>query len=150
IRYDWQKFKVWEITPTPPRDVIIRNHTYHDLAVSAGGAFVAGDATTRFHQSVVVRSPEVNELYSSGLHQGVAGIEEGDARLRPETGIKTTISQSLDLMERLHIEIGLFSHLLYDFIYLQPEDELRLTIRGAFPVYRYRQQDAWLRGVDIV
>src|SRR5690606_28772482 len=27
---------------------------------------------------------------------------------------------------------------------------LRLTIRGAFPVYRYRQQDAWLRGVDIV
>ncbi len=149
-RYDYQYFKVWAISTTLPREVNVITHTYDDLAFSVGGAITYGAAETRLHQALVVRSPEVNELYSNGLHQGVAGIEEGEPSLRPETGLKTTLTQSVDFANVVHLEVGLFAHLFYDYIYLEPQDELRLTIRGAFPVYRYRQQDALLHGIDVV
>ena len=36
------------------------------------------------------RPPEI-ELYSFGLHQGVSGIEEGNADLNVEKGFKSTL-----------------------------------------------------------
>ena len=91
------------------------------------------------------RSPEPNELYSNGLHQGVAGIEEGNWQLQPERLFKTILTQSAYIPKFFHVEVSLYSHLMDDYIYLKPEDELRLTIRGAFPVYKYTQEDAWIR-----
>lgn len=149
-RCDIQYSKAWTISNDLPRRVDIRQNRFGDIAMSAGIVIPKGAAETRLHQSVVIRAPDINELYSNGLHQGVAGIEEGDPSLQPETGIKTTLSQTLDIDKVLHLEIGLFSHFIEDYIYLEPQEELRLTIRGAFPVYAYRQQDAWLRGLDVV
>jgi iron complex outermembrane receptor protein len=60
------------------------------------------------------------------------------------------LTQSFAIHKLLHTEVSLFSHLFGRYIYLKPEDELRLTIRGAFPVYTYTQEDAWIRGADIV
>jgi len=37
---------------------------------------------------------------------------------------------------------------IQDYIYLQPQAEFRLTIRGAFPVFQYQQTDARLYGTD--
>jgi len=149
-RYDWQVFRAWTIPTDLPRRIVIRDRVYHDGALSLGASIRYGKAETRLHQSLVIRSPEINELYSNGLHQGVAGIEEGSPDLIPETGFQATLSQSLELHHKLHVGIDLFSHWLANYIYLEPQDELRLTIRGAFPVFRYRQQDAWLRGIDLV
>jgi iron complex outermembrane recepter protein len=106
-------------------------------------------AETRFHNMFVRRSPEVNELYSNGLHQGIAGIEEGDWNLTPELSFKSIITQSFLLKELLHIELTAYAHFIDNYIFLKPQDELRLTIRGAFPVYKYVQENAFIRGLDL-
>ncbi len=95
------------------------------------------------------RSPEVNELFSNGLHQGVSGIEQGDDQLRSETGLLARLSGSYHLNEKYFITASVYHNQLDDFIYLQPQDELRLTIRGAFPVFDYKQVDATMQGADI-
>jgi iron complex outermembrane receptor protein len=41
-------------------------------------------------------------------------------------------------------------HLFNGYIFLQPQSEFRLTIRGAFPVYTYEQCDARLTGGDFI
>ncbi len=149
-RYDLQSLNVWAISGSLPRVIIKRDHLYHDFSIVAGLKLKQGDnSETRFHNMFVRRSPEVNELYSSGLHQGVAGIEEGDWTLKPETSFKSILTQAFHINEVFHFELTAYSHLIYQYIFLKPEDELRLTIRGAFPVYTYQQEDAWIRGIDM-
>jgi iron complex outermembrane receptor protein len=150
-RYDLQALKAWPISLTLPREIIPMEHIFHDYAFSAGLFFRSvHDHDSRLQLVVAKRSPEPNELYSNGLHQGVAGIEEGNWLLQPETSFKTIFTQTVVLPELLHIEVSAYAHLIYNYIYLKPEDELRLTIRGAFPVYKYTQEDALLRGFDVV
>ncbi len=150
-RYDLQAMRVWAITNTLPREIITRNHIMHDVALSAGVRYnPAADLETRMQHVLARRAPEANELYSAGLHQGVAGIEEGDWNLRSETSIKSMLTQMIEVKSFFHAEVTIYSHLIRDYIYLRPEDELRLTIRGAFPVYTYVQEHAWLRGVDVI
>jgi len=104
---------------------------------------------TSYNIGYAARYPEVNELYSYGLHQGVSGIEEGDISLRKEVSVKNTLSLKGNVKKRLFLE-GLFYHqVINDFIFLNPQDEIRLTIRGAFPVFKYEQTDARLIGFDI-
>lgn len=148
-RYDLHKMHVWAISQSLPRKIIERDHTYHDVAFALGSMIKQRDiGETRFHNVLVRRSPDVNELYSNGLHQGIAGIEEGDWNLTPETSFKSILTQSVHLEDILHAEVSVYSHWINDYIFLQPDDELRLTIRGAFPVYHYRQEDSWIRGFD--
>ena len=53
------------------------------------------------------------------------------------------------LRDQLFVQfIAYFQH-VDDFIYLQPQDSFRLTIRGAFPVFLYKQTDANIYGGDI-
>jgi iron complex outermembrane receptor protein len=49
---------------------------------------------------------------------------------------------------RLSFEANLHYNQINDYIYLKPDAEPRLTIRGAFPVFRYTQTDARLMGTD--
>jgi iron complex outermembrane receptor protein len=95
------------------------------------------------------RSPEVNELFSNGLHQGVSGIEEGDVHLNSEIGYLSRVSASYHFKEKLFVKASAYQNRIDDFIYLVPQDELRLTIRGAFPLFKYEQVDAQLLGLDL-
>ena len=53
------------------------------------------------------------------------------------------------MKNRLFFE-GLFYYQKIDnYIFLNPQDENRLTIRGAFPVFKYEQTDAQLIGFDL-
>ncbi len=93
------------------------------------------------------RPPSVNELFSDGVHHGTAQYELGDPNLKRERSL------SLDATLRhagswARGEISVFNNRFDDFIFLLPEEEFALTIRGAFPAFSYRQADARLRGVD--
>ena len=150
FRYDFELLEVWAISQSLPREIINRKHHHHDVAGSLGFEWKPNEwLESRLHTTFATRSPEVNELYSSGLHQGIAGIEEGDWNLKFERSFKAILSQTIAFHELVHIDIRPFSHWIGGYIYLKPEDELRLTIRGAFPVYKYVQEDAWLRGMDL-
>jgi iron complex outermembrane receptor protein len=92
----------------------------------------------------------VNELYSQGLHQGVSGIEEGDSTLLPERSLKFNLGfQYRSKDGKLLVTGSGFIQTVSNFINLEPQPELRLTIRGAFPVFKYRGVDAALYGAKI-
>jgi iron complex outermembrane recepter protein len=94
------------------------------------------------------RAPEVNELYSAGLHQGVSGIEEGNEQLNSERSLKVVWTNFLNINDKLYVELTSYYQWINDYIFLQPLLEPRLTIRGAFPVYQYQQTNATITGLD--
>ncbi len=99
--------------------------------------------------SITNRPPEVNELYSNGLHQGVSGIEEGNPTLVSEKSFKIVNEWEGEITRSTHFSSSIFFNRINNYIYLQPQSEFRLTIRGAFPVFRYVGTDALLTGGDI-
>lgn len=137
-RYDQQ-----DVLQRTERDFL--NH-----ALSAGVDWTAGDSLRiRFNVSSAFRAPHVSELYSEGLHHGAAAIEEGDDRLRSERAWRAVLdvgSASRD--GRWNIDATVHASLINDFIYLRP-DGVRLTVRGAFPVFAYVATDASLVGADL-
>ncbi len=94
------------------------------------------------------RPPNVSELFSEGLHHAVAAIEEGDINLSSEKAIKWINTLELNLNKILQLEIDAYYNHIQNYIYLEPQAQPVLTIRGAFPVFKYTQTDARLWGID--
>jgi iron complex outermembrane receptor protein len=94
------------------------------------------------------RAPAPNELYSNGIHQGVGTIERGNRNFLSETCYNVTAT-GIYRTSSLNLELTAYYHHFNNFIYLAPSGETELTIRGAFPVFEYRQDDARIRGIDV-
>lgn len=94
------------------------------------------------------RAPNVSELFSDGVHHGAAAYEKGDSTLMPEKALNSTLSVKYS-SSKLSVELGGFYNYLFDYIYLMPQPEPILTVRGAFPYFKYRQTDAIFRGIDL-
>ena len=148
VRYDYQLYEAITISRDLPRRVERFDHRYGSVGASGGVSYritrtfsVDGEVTYR------QRPPQINELYSQGLHQGVSGIEEGDASLQPERSLKSSVGLRYGSRNgRLTLNGSAFYQPVANFINLVPQEEFRLTIRGAFPVFRYESADALLWG----
>ena len=151
IRYAYTWLDVKAFSRDLPRRVINFNHQFHNFSAVAGLRFQPRpQLKVAANLGLVRRGPEVNELHSFGLHQGVSGIEEGDPTLNEETSIKGTLSLDWSPSDNFFLQALTYFQRVDGFIYLQPEEEFRLTIRGAFPVFRYRQTLAELAGLDLL
>ena len=148
-RYDYVARNVVRLTSTQPREIERFADRYHSVALLTRGT-VALDKKWQILGEIAFkqRPPEINELYSFGLHQGVSGIEEGSIDLNQEQGLKGSFHLRGLLGDRFHLDLNGFGHVFNGYIYLQPSQEYRLTIRGAFPVFTYEQCDALLYGSD--
>lgn len=102
---------------------------------------------TRF--SLKQRAPSPNELLVSGVHHGTASIEEGNPNLQMETAIGFNQTFSYDLKGKLKLTASLYANYVDNFIYQIPLPTPRLTIRGAFPVFAFNQNDALLSGAEL-
>lgn len=101
-----------------------------------------------FTASTAWRSPQVNELFSNGLHHGAARIEKGDPGLLPERAF-SAMTNLVYNKDRWDLEWGVFSKSIDNFIYLKPTYPALLTIRGAFPSFAFAQTNAHLAGSDL-
>jgi iron complex outermembrane receptor protein len=148
-RYDYVARNVVRLTSTQPREIERFTDRYHSIALLTRGT-VPLDKRWQLLGEIAFkqRPPEINELYSFGLHQGVSGIEEGTIDLNQEHGLKGSLHLRGLIGDRFHLDLNGFGHLFSGYIYLQPSQEYRLTIRGAFPVFTYEQCDALLYGSD--
>ncbi len=93
------------------------------------------------------RSPAPNELYSNGIHHGVGSIERGDAQLQTEQVYNVTIT-GLWKVKKIMVELTPYHNQFKNYIYMEPAAEPELTIRGAFPVFNYKQTNARISGFD--
>lgn len=120
---------------------------FNNLTGSVGAVFfLSDDLTLRTNVGTAWRAPHVNELYSEGLHHGAAALEEGNDQLVAEKSVKW-INSIEKYTNRFSLNVSAYYNLITDYIYLRPES-VELTIRGAFPVFRYQQTDALLYGID--
>ncbi|MBN8703825.1 MAG: TonB-dependent receptor [Bacteroidetes bacterium] len=102
------------------------------------------------NSGIAWRAPGVNELYSDGLHHSVASIEKGDTALKVERAYNSSITIEYDCNcdRQTVIQINPYYNVIENFINLIPGTTPVLTIRGAFPVFYYKQVNATLSGVD--
>lgn len=93
------------------------------------------------------RPPNVNELFSQGLHHGAAAVEIGDADLDSEKSLKWVNSLEFEGKKSTG-ELTVYANQIRDYIYLNPTGETFVSLRGTFNVYEYLQANAFFWGVD--
>jgi iron complex outermembrane receptor protein len=121
---------------------------FHNFSGTTGFNYEINNKNNlRFNYALSKRAPNPSELFSDGLHHSAARIELGDLRIKSETSSKFSAS-----LERNSTQWGYtlapFVNSTDNFIILEPT-EVEFTIRGAFPVWAYRQTNALLVGVDV-
>lgn len=94
------------------------------------------------------RSPAPNELYSNGIHHGVGAIERGYKDLKTEKVFNTTLTGVLK-SKNLLAELTAYHNQFNNFIYLNPASQPELTIKGAYPVFNYKQANVRISGADL-
>lgn len=126
------------------------NHQFQQVSGSVGASRLFGHHwVARLNAGTSWRPPSINELYSNGLHHGAAAIEVGNRAMGKE------VSYSLQggftyKSRRLNIQADGYHSQIEGFVYLKPTLPPALTIKGAFPVFRYEQVNARFSGVDLL
>ena len=150
VRYDYNTQNAATISQSIPREIIRFENDYHNLNALFGLKINFNKAhALNIGAGFAMRNPAINELYSAGLHQGVSGIEEGDVDLNTERLFKQILQYKWLPNSNFSLDLLAYHQYFRDYIYLEPSDVLRLTIRGAFPVFTYQQTDASIFGLDL-
>jgi iron complex outermembrane receptor protein len=124
------------------------NFDYHNISANIG-------LKKQFHHemewlinvSLASRNPNPSELFSDGLHHSTGQIELGDLRLKKEQAYKFNTTFKKD-WKSFTFQINPFVNRIANFMYLQPIG-FETTIRGAFPVWEFKQTEALLTGLDV-
>ncbi|MFD0932189.1 TonB-dependent receptor domain-containing protein [Psychroflexus salinarum] len=123
------------------------NFDYHNISGTVGATHTFNNnwqLTTNL--SSASRAPNPSELFSDGLHHSLARIELGELRIDSEQSFKI----GAELQGAIHdfgFNIQPYFNYVDDFIILEPSGT-DTTIRGAFPVWQYRQSNSRLFGID--
>jgi len=150
LRYDYEYQDVPSINNGVPPEIVRYNNNWHNVSALLSANYdLAKTQSINFSTGYTTRNPAINELYSSGLHQGVSGIEEGDTELKNEKLYKNNLEYKWLPNANFSISALVYHQHFNNYIFLNPQDEIRLTIRGAFPVFKYEQTNANIYGFDV-
>jgi iron complex outermembrane receptor protein len=150
-RFDYKDLEVLTITETLPREIERKFHQFSNYSLSAGVHYETGPfMDIKLDVGLVQRQPEVNEMYSSGLHQGLASVEYGNPNLIAEQSFKAVLDFDIKLDDNWFIQVLGYYHSIDNYIYLMPTGTFEVNISGSFPVFEYNQTDARLLGSDIL
>lgn len=124
-------------------------HQYAQFMTNAGFRYLLHDHW-HFKGNLVFsqRPPHVAEMYANGVHQGSPGFEKGNPEMKPESILNANLSLH---HESEHVEVLVQGFATYspNYLYLSPVgDSIVTTIRGAFPLFAYRQSEVRLLGGD--
>ena len=125
------------------------DHVYTNLTYTFGGhvrLWKGGKLTSNV--GLAYRAPHVQELYSLGSQHGSATFVYGDSTLRSEQGYKWVTSLA-HYSERFTLSCDGYLQWMDGYIYEEPSAEFAQTLAGEYPIFRYRQRDAFFRGVDV-
>ena len=146
VRYDLQNTNTYRYIKNELRN---EKFTFGGLSANLSGwRRISHDFKVHISTATRFRSPDINELFSNGLHHGSAALEFGDLKLKQERSYSLNAALNYN-HNRLRIQVEPYFHYFQDYIYLKPSGEKQLSIRGAFPVFNYVQTDATYTGADI-
>lgn len=137
------------LTPTvnsAEKDIAPFEQTRPFINGMAGASFFPGKAwNLKAHLATGVRAPNLAELSSNGLHEGVYTYEIGDPDMDNEQNINGDLSLYYS-GKLFQISVSGFYNYFNGYIYLEPTDEEWF----GFPIFRYRQHDARIYGGESV
>lgn len=124
------------------------SRVFNGVSANLGTTYTSGNWKYVLSGTTAWRAPQVNELFSNGLHHGAARIETGKPDLKTERswGLATGAEYT---DEKWAVDVDLYHKRIQDFIFLKPTYPPQLTIRGAFPSFVFDQTDARLNGIDL-
>ncbi|PZX49640.1 TonB-dependent receptor [Algoriphagus chordae] len=121
---------------------------YQNFSAFLGGLYhISPNLTFNSNIGSAWRPPNVNELFSEGLHHGAAAVEIGDPNLKSENSYKWINELQYD-GRKTHLELTAYVNPIRNYIYLNPTGEVYVSLRGTFIVYEYTQANALFYGVD--
>ncbi|MDD2982379.1 MAG: TonB-dependent receptor [Crocinitomicaceae bacterium] len=124
-------------------------HIFQNISGSIGASRkISHHWVIRANAGTAWRAPSINELYSNGLHHGAAAIEIGNRAMKKELAINFQAGLTFK-SRKLNALVDVYHNEIQGFINLKPTLPPMLTIKGAFPVFRYEQINARFSGVDL-
>ncbi len=146
LRYDYRHLTTYRFVG---RKKMVDVFDFHNASGTLGASRKLNECwSVQVNLGSAWRAPNVSELFSDGVHHGAAAYERGNATLVAEKAINTIGSVRYE-SEKLTLEVGGYYNYIHDFIYLKPQPEPILTVRGAFPFFQYTQTDATFKGLDV-
>ena len=126
-------------------------HNFHNFTYTLGGTMpLSRVSQLKSNIGVAWRAPQVNELYSSGLHHGAGTYDLGDDKLESETGVKWVTSLLLNNEnKRWNVKLDLYIQYIKNYIYDYPTGEVQTLFSGVYPIFQYTQANAFFRGADL-
>jgi iron complex outermembrane receptor protein len=147
LRYDYRHLQTFRNN----NGILTQNvRNWNNVSLSANAQYkMTNGYLLSVNTGIAWRAPNVNELYTNGLHHGTSSFEIGDANLANEVGYKIGISIQKSWFDSLlKFEGYVYNNYIIGFINLLPDTQPTLTIRGAFPTFRFKQTNANLSGID--
>lgn len=144
-RYDVKYFHAF---PRNNGEVQSTVTTFNAPSFSGGAEYHISDKwSVKGNVAYAWRPPSVNELFTEGVHHGAAAYEIGDPNLDIERALQSS-SELTYIGSSIQFSTNVYFNAINDFIYLVPQENPTLTIRGAFPTFKTEQVDATLFGAD--
>ena len=97
--------------------------------------------TVKSNTGTGFRAPNLAELSSNGVHEGVYRYEIGDPNLKIEQNINSDLSIEIGKKQWFLSASGFYNH-FFNYVYLAGTSDTFYT----FPVFHYKQQDASILG----
>ena len=120
------------------------NLTFRSVNGSAGATYrVNNFLVLKGNVSTGFRAPNLAELTSNGLHEGVFQFEIGNKDFKREQSLEGDLGAVVE-SKFLSLDASVFNNRINDFIYLGQSSD---TLRG-YPVFRYYQSNATLQGLE--
>lgn len=137
VRYDYQDISAY--FPIREREKPFKNSYSNFNGVVEWSSHILKHLSYALSASNSWRAPDVNELFSNGVHHGSAAYEIGNENLSAEKAYSTQIGLKY-LLEHKFILATQFNYTYFDnYIFLKPALRPTLTIRGSFPTFIYEQ-----------
>lgn len=102
-----------------------------------------GKVNLKLNVATGVRIPNLAELSSNGLHEGIFTYEIGSPAMKNEQNIALNLILNSNF-GKLNFYLTPFYNHFFNYVYLAPTTESWF----GFPVYRFRQQDANQAGLE--
>jgi len=123
-------------------------NTYTTLSGAVGASYAFGEGlAVATNLSSGFRAPTVFELYTNGVHGGVAAFQVGDPSLDPERSYSADLSMRVR-RDRVTAEVTGYVNSISNYIYLANTGETQNPDGSGLPVYRATQTDALLSGIE--
>jgi iron complex outermembrane recepter protein len=103
----------------------------------------------KIHSGWAWRPPSVNELFARGIHHGAGTYERGDSNMVSEKAWNNQITLRRTALRGWEFELTAYRNHISDFIFLDPQNNIVITVRGPFPAFNFAQANAILQGIDL-